>query len=250
MPTETLTVFGYTVCSRSRYAETQPKSELRELTIMSEINALVQTAQSSDVSSRKAAFDTLMMRYQAMAYKVALQTLRDPHLAEDAVQEAFITAYLQIGQLREPSAFGGWLKRIVMTHCDRMIRGKRPQLEPLELRYDLATEHPGPEALVEEREINSQVQYAISVLPEHERAVTEGYYLQGESQKELAERLELPLTTVKKRLQYARQHLRLLIGELNAAVDQAIADILHPPQPERQPAYLYLHQEENVAPEE
>lgn len=211
---------------------------------MSDVVALVQQAQSTNDATRKRAFGELVTRYKAMSHKVALVTLRDQYMAEDAVQEAFITAYLRIDQLREPAAFGTWLRRIVLTHCDRMIRGKQLLLEPLDARYDLAAENPGPETLVVASELTSQIQQAINALPENERTVTEGYYLQGETQKELAERLELPLTTVKKRLQYARNHLRLLIGELNAAVDHAIAEILNPTQPERQPAYLYARHDE------
>jgi len=54
--------------------------------------------------------------------------------------------------------------------------------------------------------------------------------------------LQVPVTTVKKRLQYARQHLRALIGELNAAVDTVIADVLAA-NPQPQPAYLYSRQQ-------
>jgi len=131
------------------------------------------------------------------------------------------------------------LRRIVMTECDRMIRGKQPHLEPLETRFDLATEKPGPESIIEAREIQFHIQNAIDALPEHERMVTEGFYIQGETQQELAERLQLPLTTVKKRLQYAREHLRLLVGDVNAAFDHAIAAVLNPPKPQRQPVYIY-----------
>jgi RNA polymerase sigma factor (sigma-70 family) len=174
-----------------------------------------------------------------MAFKQAYQTLRDTHMAEDAVQDAFLTAYLRIDQVRDPAAFPGWLRRIVMTQCDRLVRGVRPALESIEKRYDLATDKPGPETQVEVREIRRIVQAAVEALPEHERAVTEGYYMQGESQKEIAERLQVPVTTVKKRLQYAREHLRLLVRDINAVFDQAIADMLQaPPEPERQPAYI------------
>ena len=82
----------------------------------------------------------------------------------------------------------------------------------------------------------------VEALPEHERAVTEGFYIQGESQKELAERLHIPVTTVKKRLQYAREHLRLLVGDVNAAFDQAIASVLKQPQKQPQPVYIYTNQ--------
>src|SRR6185503_16671506 len=45
--------------------------------------------------------------------------------ARDACQEAFLTAWRTLGALREPAAFGGWLKRLVRTQCARARRGVR-----------------------------------------------------------------------------------------------------------------------------
>lgn len=209
---------------------------------------LIQKAQSKDNHERRDAFDALMPQFQKMAFYVAYNRLHDVHVAEDIVQEAFLTAYLKLDQLREPQAFAAWLKQIVLTHCERHIRGKRPKLEPIDARYDLATDKPSPEAMLEEVEMHNQVLYAIESLPEHERAVTEGFYMQGESQKELATRLKVPVTTVKKRLQYAREHLRLMIGDLNAVVDEAIARVIQANQPTQepqpQPVYIYNRRRE------
>lgn len=220
---------------------------------MQHFTELVVQAQANDDATRLSAFDALVRQFRGMAYARAYQTLHDPHMAEDAVQEAFITAYLRIGQLRDPLAFPNWLRRIVLTQCDRMVRGKRPMLEPIEARFDLAEERPNPEELVAETELIEAIHAAIHALPDHERTVTEGFYMQGESQKELAERLQIPLTTVKKRLQYAREHLRALmavLGILNEALDQAFVEMLTPPQPQRQPVYLYARQPQEPEAEE
>ncbi len=210
---------------------------------MEDFPQLIKQAQKGNESERREAFDALMPHFQKMAFHVAYNTLHDVHMAEDVVQEAFLHAYLRIGQLRDPHAFPAWLKKIVLTQCDRLIRGKKPQFEPIETRYDLAVEKPSPEAMVEESEMQHQVLYAIESLPENEREVTEGFYMQGQSQKEIAERLQLPVTTVKKRLQYAREHLRLIIGDVNAVVDTAIARVLQGnqpnPEPQPQPVYVY-----------
>lgn len=211
---------------------------------MDNLVILIQRAQSGTEAERRAAFDEIVPLFQKMAFAVAYGVLQDVHMAEDVVQEAFIATYLRIEQLREPEAFPAWFKRIVLTQADRQIRGQKPHIEPIESRYDIAVENPSPEALVEEIEMQNQVQIAIDALPEHERAVTEGFYLQGESQKEIAERLQVPLTTVKKRLQYAREHLRLIVGDLNAVVDEAIARVLKPNQSQPQPVYIYARNEE------
>src|SRR5437879_12394978 len=74
---------------------------------------------------RQAAFSLIVERYQNAAYGYALAILGDPHLARDAAQEAFLTAYCSLGQLRSPEAFPGWLRRIVRTRC-RLLRREHP----------------------------------------------------------------------------------------------------------------------------
>jgi RNA polymerase sigma factor (sigma-70 family) len=134
--------------------------------------------------------------------------LGDFHLAEDAAQEAFVTAWRHLDQLRQPEAFAGWFKRIVLTQCNRLTRGKK--LETLSL--DAVSEAPAatgdPHTLYERHEQEAYVSAAIQALPEHERMVTTLFYISDLSQNEIAAFLELPLTTVKKRLFTARQRLR------------------------------------------
>jgi DNA-directed RNA polymerase specialized sigma24 family protein len=67
-----------------------------------------------------------------MAVGYASAQLRDQHLAEDAAQEAFLKAFVDLGQLHEPAAFPGWFRRIVYEHCDRIRRRRRLHLVPLE----------------------------------------------------------------------------------------------------------------------
>ena len=212
---------------------------------MSDLHELIRQARQGDKSERDAAFQILMTRYWPMAYQRAFASLGDRYLAEEAVQEAFIKAYTRLDQLKEPEAFPGWLRRIVMTQSDRLVRGKRLELEPIDQRYDLAEEGPGPEAHIETRELHNHLQTALSTLPEHERAVTEGFYMEGASQKEIAEQLDVPVTTVKKRLQYAREHLRVFFTDLNAAVDMAIDEMFKPGTPPPEPAHqpVYVHTE-------
>lgn len=94
---------------------------------MEEIESLVKKAAAADVAAeqRLAAFGEIVRRYQDMAYGCAYAILGDFHLAEDAAQEAFLAAFRGLAQLREAKAFAGWLRRIVVTQCNRMTRGKR-----------------------------------------------------------------------------------------------------------------------------
>jgi RNA polymerase sigma factor (sigma-70 family) len=173
---------------------------------MQDYEALVRQAQDGEPEAREEAFAKLIDEFQSSAQAWAYNALGDSHLAQDVAQEAFLTAYQKIDQLRDPAAFPGWLKRIVLTHAHRQTRRKSPSLLPLE---DEAGEHNNDPALhAETREMEEQLNQAVRALPEHEREVTELFYITGYSQQEIAKRLALPLTTVKKRLQYAREHLR------------------------------------------
>lgn len=195
-------------------------------------------AQSNSISEKNDAFDQLVRDFQGMAYNIAYGKLNDRQLAEDATQDAFLIAYKRIGQLHDVTAFPAWLKRIVMTQADRITRRRQPWLESIESQHHLAASNPSPEALLEEAELRHRVRIAISVLPEKERDITRDYYIKGESQREISERLNIPLATVKKRLQYAREHLRGLITGFSETLDRAIYG--HPkPQKQYQPVYIH-----------
>ena len=179
-------------------------------------------AQSVDKAERNIAFDRLVRDYQGMVYAIAYGKLSDVQLAEDVVQNAFLTAYKQIGQLNDVAAFPAWLKRIVMTQADRMTRRQSFLFESIDEQESLPSSDSTPEAVLEASELRQRVRIAMAALPETERDVTQDYYLKGESQREISERLNIPLATVKKRLQYARQHLRCLITGFNETIDRAI----------------------------
>lgn len=207
---------------------------------MSDYEPLVMQAQTGDAQQRQSAFNELVALFQKMAFYQAYRTLGDAHTAEDVVQEAFLNAYLHLHQLTQPLGFPNWLRRIVMTQCDRVTRRKTIEWGVWD-DENIALADDGFEKDYELHDLQQRVLAAVRALPDHERAVTEGFYLQGESTQELADRLQIPVPTVKKRLQYAREHLRTIVGGLNAAMDQAIAEILPPAAPplQKQPIYLY-----------
>ncbi|GEM_PF-1751209 len=165
---------------------------------------LVKQAQNGD----DAAYGELVRRFQDMAYGYAYTILNDFHLAEDAAQEAFIEAYRCLSGLEHPQAFPAWLKRIVFKHCDRLMRGKRVPIAPLDVAVELAAGTPGPDAVVERRDIQTQVLTAVQGLPENQRAVTMLYYINGYSQNEIAAFLDVSPSTVKSRLHTSRQRLK------------------------------------------
>src|SRR5215467_3480291 len=83
------------------------------------------TAARAAQAEKHRAFGEIVRRFQDLAFGCAYAILGDFQLAEDAAQEAFLTAWRNLDQLRKPEAFPGWFKRIVLTQCNRLTRGKR-----------------------------------------------------------------------------------------------------------------------------
>lgn len=208
---------------------------------MTDYREWVRRAKTGDKAERNAAFDQLARDFQGMVYSLAYGRLSDNELAEDVAQETLLAAYKQINQLQDVAAFPLWLRRIVMTHTDRIQRRKHLTSETTELSEDAPCGAPSPEALLEASELRETVRGAVAALPEKERAVTRDFYFEGETQREISERLNLPLATVKKRLQYARQHLRGLISGFNETLDRAMSGESSASD-QYQPAYVYVRQ--------
>jgi RNA polymerase sigma-70 factor (ECF subfamily) len=143
-----------------------------------------------------------------MAFGCAYAVLGDFYLAEDAAQEAFITAWQNLNQLRVPMAFSGWLRRIVLTRCNRLTRGQRLSILPLDVGVNSASPEPDPQFNAEQRDLRAKVLAEIQGLPEKERLVTTLFYVNGYTHSDIGEFLELPVSTVNKRLHSARQRLK------------------------------------------
>ena len=182
---------------------------------MKDVDDIVRRAAdpSSAPEARHEAFGELVIRFQDMAFACAFAVLGDACLAQDTAQEAFVTAWQKLAQLREPAAFPGWFKRIVLTQCNRLTRCKRLQILPLEA-VDKPADDPGPHSSAEQRDLITKVLEAINALPENERLVTTLFYVDGYTQSDIGDFLEVPVSTVNKRLYSARQRLKGSVVEL------------------------------------
>jgi len=169
---------------------------------------------NSPAAVRREAFGELVIRFQDMAFGCAFAVLGDVYLAQDTAQEAFVVAWQKLAQLREPAAFPGWFKRIVLTQCNRLLRCKRLQILPLEAGANASTADPGPHFSAERQQLLTRVLQAINALPENERLVTTLFYVNGYTQADIGEFLEVPVSTVNKRLYSARQRLKGSVVDL------------------------------------
>jgi len=166
--------------------------------------ALIGRAQHGD----RAAFAQLVSRHRDAAYRCALATLKDAHLAQDATQDAFAEAFRGLAKLARPEAFAAWLRRIVVRCCNRISRRKRLPTAPVAEADHVPSRDADPAILAERREMRNTVLAAVEALPQPHREITELYYIEGHTQAEVAACLGLPVTTVNNRLHASRAHLR------------------------------------------
>lgn len=175
---------------------------------------LIQAARKGDLDS----FNHLVLLYQDMVYNQAYRVMGERDVAEDATQDAFISAYRKLGSYRGGS-FKAWLLRIVTNACyDELRRRQRRPTTPLMPLDDNLEEiesppwltDPGetPEQAVERSELNRAIQECLDRLPIEFKVVVVLVDIQGMDYAEAARVIGKPLGTVKSRLARARLRIR------------------------------------------
>lgn len=154
------------------------------------------------------AYSTVVRRFQDMAVGYAYGVLGDFHLAQDAAQEAFIQAYLDLSKLHETAAFPGWFRKIVFTQCNRITRRKQLDTVGISDTIQVPDASQNPDDHIEIQEQKDQILAAIQSLPENERIVITLYYINEFTQPEIAAFLDLPETTINNRVYNARKQLK------------------------------------------
>lgn len=158
------------------------------------------------------AFEELYRRYTRPVLALALRRLGDRGRAEDAVQDAFAAVW-RSARSYDPSRGAGaaWLYTVARN---AIVDGARRRPEPAaEVVEDEPAAGAGPEERAEAAWLAWRVHRAIEELPEHEREVIELAYWSELSQSEVAERLHVPLGTVKTRTRTGLARLASLLEE-------------------------------------
>lgn len=175
--------------------------------------ASIHAAQQGDV----AAFNQLVRTYQAQVFRTAYRVLSDQAAAEDAAQEAFISAFKHIKSYRGGS-FKAWLLRIVTNACYDQLRVKqrRPTLSLDAMLIDPDNPAPGadraapetPQQVAEQKELGEAIQRGLTTLPPDQRVTLVLVDIEGLNYDEAAEAMQTNVGTVKSRLSRARAALR------------------------------------------
>jgi RNA polymerase sigma-70 factor (ECF subfamily) len=163
-------------------------------------NGLVDQAKRGD----EEAFDALARQVGDRCMAIAVRILRDAHLAEDAVQAALVTAWRELRSLRDPERFEPWLHRILTHACYAEARRRRQWSANLKV-LPVEPAHAGETSTVEDRD---QLERAFRRLTLEQRTVIVFHRYLGLPLPEVAERLGVPLGTVKSRLFHATAALR------------------------------------------
>ncbi len=164
------------------------------------------------------AFNNLILHYQDMAYNVAYRIMGEHSAADDAAQEAFISAYEKLEQYRGGS-FKAWLLRIVTNACyDELRRRQRQPVTPLKPELDdgetledpywIEDDSPSPEENFQESELQKAIQHCIKALDDKFKTIIVLVDVEGLDYETAAEVVGRPLGTVKSRLARARERVQ------------------------------------------
>lgn len=182
--------------------------------VSAEERALIERCKRGDLG----AFNDLVRKYEKQVYNFAYRLTGNYDDANDVAQDAFLRVFNAIGTFRGDSSFSTWLFRITTNvFLDERKKAKsHPQTsldEYLELgessvARQIEDPSPTPEAVLEESERAQILLKAVGDLPEYQRAMVTLYHTQQKSYEEIAEIMDLPIGTVKSRLNRARLALK------------------------------------------
>lgn len=165
----------------------------------------------------KEAFTTLVVTFGDRLYSVAYRILRDTGRAEDAVQQAFLTAWRELRQLRDDDRIEAWLYRLLVNACYAEVRHTRRWQPGLRLITDVDSGPTTDDAQLSVAD-RDELERAFRRLSGEQRAVLVMHHYLGLSGAEIGEVLGLAPGTVRSKLHYARQQMRAAIDADSRAI--------------------------------
>lgn len=161
-------------------------------------------------------FTRLMRQHNRRLYRLARTVLRDDAEAEDALQDAYLTAYRTIGRFRGDAALSTWLSRLLLNECLGRLRRetRRQKVVPIvrsddsELGAVPEEESERPDWILARRQLRALIESKLDELPETFRLVFVMRSVEDLSVEETAQTLEIPEATVRSRYFRAKAMLR------------------------------------------
>jgi len=168
------------------------------------INPLSQMKQTSQ-------FTEMYDRFGKMVYNVSLNYLQNIEDAEEATQDVFVKIYYKIKGFNEQSSLKTWIYRITINHCLDVIKSKNRRMRVLFSRQNddhdsIEFNHPG--VALENKEAIGEILRQLNQLPHNQKSALMMKAIDGLSQKEIADVLELNVKAVESLLTRARANMK------------------------------------------
>ena len=171
---------------------------------MQEDNRWIQQVLAGD----KQAYAHLINKYKNPLYATILRMTKNPHDAQDLVQEAFIKVYEQLGKYDKTGSFASWMYRVAINHCMDEFRKKRYQMKQVEIEEGSIISADSPELIFFKNEESRRLERLVATLPEDERIIILLRYVNELSYLEISDLVETPLATVRNKLHWAKMKMR------------------------------------------
>jgi RNA polymerase sigma-70 factor (ECF subfamily) len=196
-----------------RPIDAKEKSEARDAAAVD--RELVARAQSGDTR----AFDELIRLHSARLFRMLVRLLGSSADAEEVAQEALLKAWRALPRFRGEAQFSTWLYRIAVNEGKRRLGqdARRRTLPIDDIVDDVPDLAEGPAALAESAEVEAYLEQCIAELPAHYRAAVVLRDVEGLTNEEAAELLELDLRNFKSRLHRGRMAIRRQLEDFYGA---------------------------------
>lgn len=159
----------------------------------------------------RGAFGQLVLRHQRRVFALGLRWFRNADDADDLVQETFVRAWRALDRFDETRPFAPWLITIAVNRAKTMAGRARPAEE---LHESILWGGPSPAEDAERARLESDVQNAMSTLPQEQRVVLHLRAVESMSYREISDALDIPIGTVMSRLARARDEMKRKLGKV------------------------------------
>ena len=156
-------------------------------------------------------FEDIVDQYSDFVFNLAYRVLGNHADAEDAAQDAFLSAYRNFHRFRGESSVSTWLYRIAVNAALMKLRrdkNKRAQTQAGYEETQLVSPHMGPEKLALDTELRERLERGLDMLAPNLKAVVVLRDLQGLNNQEAADALDISVSSLKARLHRGRVQLR------------------------------------------
>ncbi|MBQ8404302.1 MAG: sigma-70 family RNA polymerase sigma factor [Clostridia bacterium] len=168
------------------------------------------------------AYEALVLRYQRAVVASAAKITGNEYMAEDAAQDAFVTAWLKLNLLREQEKFGAWVCCIAKNCAKNMVLRYRDYISFDIIENAEYETGESAEALLVRSEETDDLHESISTLPEKIKTVIKLHYFEGYSIAEIAAMMRIPAGTVKYQLHEGRKKIRKELCAMNENMNDTL----------------------------